>query len=433
MVRKASTSPWDYVKVVIYPDKMVLGESENGQYAELDDNTSATSTEDTWYDVHVICDGSDVEVWRGPAGGSTMEKVLETDSCNVTTSARVAMVGGTDSSFSFDNVRIANGSLSTTTTYAYNNANELTSMSRNSVTTSFTYDEWGRMISKYTTNDSADYEYRYGDKLYSVTSTFPDEGTVTYDYGGDGKRRERTVSGGSYTWYNWDAGWSNGRSNIINEENSGGTLTNTYVHAGGRILADVAGSNPSSGTYQYYVHDNLGSTRGLWAQDKSSLGVREYVPYGGDYSRLGESVDFRWTGRLWDSPALLYYGSQYDPRTARYLTRPYRRNGNNPVSNGEEPCPPVPVPQPPPSDPTLPTPEPPAPPPEQPGGEGDGWVIDWLKDVGLLIVELLGKPILPAVNQAVKAYSNINKGVKAGEPHFWKRRNGIEEALEGCI
>ena len=54
---------------------------------------------------------------------------------------------------------------------------------------------------------------------------------------------------------------------MINEENSLGALTRTYVMDDpgaivAAILADVAGTNPATGTPRYYTHDNLGSTRG---------------------------------------------------------------------------------------------------------------------------------------------------------------------------
>src|SRR5690606_13754640 len=104
-------------------------------------------------------------------------------------------------------------------------------------TTSFAYDAWGRQTSKTQGSYSATYGYRYGSKLYSVASSFPGEGSVTYNYGGDQKRRQRTV-GGVSTWYNWNLGWS-----VINEESGtgSGTLQKTYIDR----IAEVAGSNPA--------------------------------------------------------------------------------------------------------------------------------------------------------------------------------------------
>ena len=168
--------------------------------------------------------------------------------------------------------------------------------------------------------------YRYGDKLGSVTSDFPSEGTVAYEYGGDQKRRERSVSGGDYTWYNWDIGW-----NVINEENSNCTLSMTYTMdspaaqvAG--VLADASTTNPATGTYRYYSHDNLGSTRRLRASDKSSLGAYEYTPYGQAYATSGVALGDlggAFTGKAWDDTSQLYYFPYryYSPEAARWLTR----------------------------------------------------------------------------------------------------------------
>jgi RHS repeat-associated protein len=209
------------------------------------------------------------------------------------------------------------GSGTVTTAFSHNNANELTSMTTGGTTTNFTYDNWGRIASKYVSGSySATYAYRYGLKLYSVTSDFPNEGNVTYQYGGDQKRRERTV-GGTTTKYNWDIGW-----NVINEENSSGILTMTYI---GR-LADVSGSNPANGTYRYYSLDNLSSTRHLRAENKSSLGQYEYTPYGEVYSQSGVSLGSlagAFTSKRWDDTAQLYYFPyrHYSPSLGRWLVR----------------------------------------------------------------------------------------------------------------
>ncbi|MBN2312000.1 MAG: RHS repeat-associated core domain-containing protein [Candidatus Hydrogenedentes bacterium] len=222
---------------------------------------------------------------------------------------------------------VFDGTNTATYAMAYNDANELTAQAVGGVTTDFAYDEWGRMTSKSISGSySATYAYRYGDKLYSVTSDFPNEGTVTYEYGGDQKRRSRSVSGGAYTWYNWDIGW-----NVINEENSIGSLAMTYAMDDpnaevAAILSDVAGTNPSAGTYRYYAHDHLGSTRALRAENKSSLGAYEYSPYGQQYAQSGVAMSAlggSFTGKPWDATAQLYYFPYryYSPDAARWLTR----------------------------------------------------------------------------------------------------------------
>jgi len=207
------------------------------------------------------------------------------------------------------------------------------------------HDSWGRMISKDQGSYDATYEYRYGDKLYSVTSDFPDEGTVTYDYGSDGKRRTRETST-SYSWYNW-AGW-----NVVNEEGSGNVLERTYIHDPGKvvgtILAHSQGTNPSTGTWRYYLQDNIGSTRNLTDDSKVEKGRYWYYPYGDIYSQSGEGIRYKFTGKEWDDDAQMYYFPYryYSPGIARWISRDpsgmvdgpnlYAYVGANPV-NGTDP------------------------------------------------------------------------------------------------
>jgi RHS repeat-associated protein len=180
------------------------------------------------------------------------------------------------------------------------------------------YDAWGRMTSKAISGSySATYAYRYGDKLYSVASDFPGEGTVTYEYGGDQKRRERSVSGGDYTWYNWDVGF-----NVINRENANGTLARSYLL---RNQAHIDGTSPTTGDWKYYTHDNLGSTRRVWNENKTAYAVFEYSPYGEVYASSGAASEVTrlYTGHDWDDASRLYYAMfrYYSPATARWLAR----------------------------------------------------------------------------------------------------------------
>jgi len=297
-IRNASP---DYVRVWIAPDRMRLLQKSGGDYTTLATNTSATTTEDVWYDVHVVCDDSDITVWRGQRGGA-MSQVLSTSSATVTTTDYLMFVPVEDSTYRYDDIRLVSDDLSTTTTFAYDDANELTSMTNNG-TVNFAYDDWGRTISKWQGDFDASYAYRYGDKLYSITSDFNGEGTVTYQYGADGKRRQRTANSVT-TKYRWDAGW-----NMINEENVLDVLTMTYIADGG-VLAEITGTVPSSGTARYYCHDNLGSTRRLRAADKSSSGQYEFTPYGAPYTEAGVALSAlggAFTGKPWDAPAHVYY------------------------------------------------------------------------------------------------------------------------------
>jgi len=207
-------------------------------------------------------------------------------------------------------------SVTTAMAFAYNDANELVSQAVGGTTTSFAYDAWGRMTSKSDGTYSATYAYRYGNKLASVTSDFPSEGSATYQYDGAGKRRQRTAAG-STTRYRWDMSWT-----VLNEEDAFGDLTRTYV---GRSSAHVDGANPSTGTWRFYVHDHLGSTRGVYDADESQYAALEYTPYGEVYASNGSTSDItrRYTGHDWDDAAELYYAPYryYAPGLARWISR----------------------------------------------------------------------------------------------------------------
>ena len=162
---------------------------------------------------------------------------------------------------------------------------------------------------------TATYAYRYGNKLYSVTSDFPSEGNVTYGYNDVGQRISRTA-GGTTKNYRW-LGWR-----VVNEEDASGNLTRAYV---GRNAAHVDGSDPSTGTWRYYAHDHLGSSRGIYNADKTLYAAVEYTPYGEIYATSGtiNEISRRYTGHDWDETAEMFYAPYrfYSPKSARWLTR----------------------------------------------------------------------------------------------------------------
>ena len=152
---------------------------------------------------------------------------------------------------------------------------------------------------------------RRSDKLYSVTSDFSGEGNVTYQYGGDQKRRS-WVDAASETWYNWGIDWS-----VVSEEDdadgSSGALSRTYVNdptvwtGVGQVLAQIDGSSPATGTAAYYGKDHIGSTRTLYSAAKAELATVEFTPYGTVLTSSGTLPSRLFTGQYWDDDAGLYY------------------------------------------------------------------------------------------------------------------------------
>jgi RHS repeat-associated protein len=323
-LREDTSGNGNKIDLRFYPNQALLLQYY-GSWTQLDSNGGATTTQGTWYEVVAKIEGSNVWVWRGVPGGS-MDLVLDTENATVMATDTLMFYVPAGAQVRVDDVGVEDASHTTTSTLGYNAGNELTSMTDGSATINFTYDPWGRMVSKYQGQTySAAYAYRYGDKLYSVTSSFPNEGAVTYQYSADGKRRSRTA-GSSQAWYNWDPGW-----NLVSEEDSAagtGDLTMTYVLDDlyaevVRVLADVAGSSPATGSYRYYFLDQIRSTRRLHAQDKSTLGTFQFDPYGTVYSHTGAPSTPFFTGKPWDSTSQLYYFPYryYSPTPARWLTR----------------------------------------------------------------------------------------------------------------
>ncbi len=315
----------DHVRLEIYSNQMALKEYDYSAGTTTTLATSnATSTQNTWYDVYVRCNGANITVYRAERGsGSEMTQMLSTSSSAVRASGFLRLM--TYGSFRFEDLRMASDVLSTTTTYAYNTADELTSSAVGGASTSYSYDYWGRMITKNQQSGAhtATYAYRYDSKLCTVTSSIPDESNVTNNYDGEGKLRSITT-GGATKKLRWDAGF-----HPINLEDANGNLTTTFVHdpareAAGSVLAAHVGSDPGSGgTWAYLSQDHLGSTRHLRGQDRASLGTYEYTPYGDPYIATGMDLPQEFTGH-WQIPqAGLYYAPyrMYVPAIARWMTR----------------------------------------------------------------------------------------------------------------
>jgi len=290
----------NYAVVQMTDSKLRLFEKVGGTTTVLDENTSAPTATSTWYTVRIVADGSDITVYRSE-DGEMEEEVLSATTSQLTTS-RVQISNGAGSDYVYNDVRIVSDDLNNTTTFAVNNANEMTSATGPNGTTSYTYDDWGRTSTRSLGSYTTDYAWRYGSFLEEFDSDFPGEGTVSYLTGGDGLRRQRT-HGSDVTWYNWSG------YDVINEEDDAGTLTRTYW---GRNFAHSDGSNPATGTYAYYLRDHISSTRSLYDDSDALSAEYAYSPFGSLYA-----------GTKLDDTTHLYTGHALDPATGQYFA-PFR-------------------------------------------------------------------------------------------------------------
>jgi RHS repeat-associated protein len=115
--------------------------------------------------------------------------------------------------------------------------------------------------------------------------------------------------------------------NVLEREIEDADLIYTYVHdpamVAGAPLADLAGTDPSTGTARYYFGDNLGSTRRLRNASKTSLGQYEYQPYGEMYAESGATPKYKFAGMYYSPDLATYYTLNrfYNPTLARWMTR----------------------------------------------------------------------------------------------------------------
>ena len=335
-VRYSTTGRADvYLRVVdgnnqlyleLNPGDIKLRQKDGGTLSTLATYTT-TVAEDAWYQLRAVLDGTSVKIYWGAQGGSFDEIISATTT--ETSTVRAAWIRAqANSEHGFDNIQLFADGRSTTQTFTYNNANEQLTSTVNGVTTDMTYDEWGRLADRDDNTHTATYAYRYDGKLYGFTSDFPGEGNVTYETGGDGKRRSR-VAGSDETWYNWE-GWG-----VISEEDAAdgtsGSLKRTYI---GRNTAYVEGSSPSTEEWRYYTIDFLKSSRAVWREDRTACASLDYTALGEIFVAVGSAaaIGHTYTGKDTDAATGLYFTPfrYYNPEFARWTMR-------DPVGIGDGP------------------------------------------------------------------------------------------------
>ena len=200
-------------------------------------------------------------------------------------------------------------------TAAYNNLNQLTNLSGQSLT----YDAVGNL----TFDGSRNYTWDAENRLVGIT--YPGQpGKVTaFTYDGLGRRAtmSSTPSGGgsavttSYIWCGLQ---------ICQARNSGGTVTRAY-YAEGEF---APGSSPNS---YYYGVDQLGSARRVYATGQAP--AYDYDPYGNPLQATPPITDFGYAGMFYNADSGLYLTAYrpYDAVIGRFLSRdPLEDDGYDP-------------------------------------------------------------------------------------------------------
>jgi RHS repeat-associated protein len=125
--------------------------------------------------------------------------------------------------------------------------------------TGFTYDAAGNM--------TADSVNSYG---FNAESEIKSAAGVNYTYDGDGNRVQK--SNGKIYWYG--AG-----TEILDESDGSGNITDEYVFFGGKRMAHRV---VSSGSISYYAEDFLGSSRVITTSAGTPCYAADFYPYGGE-------------------------------------------------------------------------------------------------------------------------------------------------------
>lgn len=197
-----------------------------------------------------------------------------------------------------------------TTTYSYDNADQLTQQAGLGGTISYGYDENGNQLA----TGSRTFTYDLNDRLVSTSAGGT---TLTYAYDGDGKRLSES-DGSSATRFLWDT--NQPLPELALERNGAGTLLRRYHHG----LSLISMRN-GAGEDFYYHPDGLGSIANVTDANGATQWTYEYEPYGAERTATpapGAPVNrIRYTGAYLDVDSGLYHlrARQYDPTNGRFL------------------------------------------------------------------------------------------------------------------
>ena len=270
-------------------------------------NASVTYTRDS--DGHVLTDT--------PSGLPGTKQTYTYNTLNQLTAANT-------SSYAYDPANNPT-TLAGASGYTYDAANELTQSPKGS----YAYDSLGERTSYTPTSGSATtYSYDQAGRLISATGT----STTNYAYDGDGLRTSKTT-GGTTTVYAWDL---SGSLPLLLSDG-----TNSYIYGpDGLPLEQIS----TSGTVDYYHHDQLGSTRMLTNASGTTVGSFTYDPYGNLTGSTGTTTTpLGYAGQYTDAETGLQYlrARYYDPSTGQFLTldpmvtvtrQPYAYADDNPIA-----------------------------------------------------------------------------------------------------
>lgn len=219
------------------------------------------------------------------------------------------------------------GQPSITTSYLYNDQDQLLTETSPAGTISYGYDDNGSLTSKTTSGGTEGYDYDLQGRLRAYTPvTGP---SVLYAYDPDGQRIGKTAVTG-ITEYVVDPYNPTGYSQVLAETT--GMTTTCYIHGSDMIGQSVGGASP-----QYFLYDGHGSVRQLTMSTGLLVGGQDfwYDAWGNELTSNTPLTSYLYCGEQRDGETGLYYlrARMYDPQTGRFTSRdPFAGNGTDPQS-----------------------------------------------------------------------------------------------------
>lgn len=197
-------------------------------------------------------------------------------------------------------------SVAGTTTYTYDAADRIVSMTAGAATTTFDHDNNGNMTRK----GSANYSFDALDRLTQVTDG---ASSVLFAYDGDGTRLSKTATG---VTTNYVQDTSASLPVVLTEAVSGST--NRYVYG-----SDLISQLDSTAAISFYHTDGLGSTRALSSAAGQRTNSYSYDVFGAQRAQTGgSSQPFTFTGEQIDAETNLMFlrARYYDAEIGRFIS-----------------------------------------------------------------------------------------------------------------
>ncbi|MEW4286212.1 DNRLRE domain-containing protein [Priestia koreensis] len=312
VTRNGDTTPlatFDYkpggdLKSITYKNSSSISASYvNGRLDKEVLNTSSTQNLDTYTYSY---DGNDNITHINSNKGTTSYTYNKLDEL-----IKEELPDGTSISYDYDSVgnRISKSVIksgSTTTSYDYNDANQLVSVDG----TTYTYDANGNLQS----DGSNTYVYNTFNQLEEVKDS-QGQTIATYTYDEDGKRVSSTTSSGTVKYF-YDG------DKVLYETDGSNNVLREYTYDNDGHPSTIT----TNGNTYYYLYNGHGDVIALTDESGNMVASYSYDAWGNILSQTGEMADvnpYRYAGYRYDNKTGFYYlmARYYDPNVGRFITR----------------------------------------------------------------------------------------------------------------